>query len=256
MGRASRAACTVLAVGALLVGGHASAVTDEIQVYTGEIQEPGELALTLHANYVASGRAAAPFPGGIVPDGALNGVAELALGVAPWAELGLYLPVVTVTGDGEVIFDGAKLRALFVTPRAEERRACLGVNLELSYNAPRWDPTTITGELRFILAARLGRFELALNPILDTAFDGVGAMELAPAERVAYRASSRWAVGLEHYAVLGALERLEPLSQQAHYLFAVLDHDGKPARVELGVGFGLTAASDGVVLKLIVTPER
>ncbi len=254
-GPSSRGACRALALGALLIAGRAPAQTDELQVYTGEIVERGEVAVTLHANYVPSGRTAPRFPGGIVPEGAVNGVAELAVGVAPWAELGLYLPVFTVTRDGEWLLDGAKLRALFVTPRAEERRMFLGVNLELGANADHWDPSRLTGEARFILGGRVGPLELVLNPILDTAFDGLGAISLAPAARVAWRLSERWTVGVEHYAALGALDHLEPASGQGHTLFAVLDRDGAPVSVELGVGVGLTAASDDVTLKLIVSPE-
>jgi hypothetical protein len=254
--RSTRAALGAIALGALLVAARASAQTDEIQVYTGEIAEPGELGLALHANYVASGKTRPRFTGGVVPDRAVNGVLELALGVAPWTELGLYLPVFTLTRDGEVLFDGAKLRALFVTPRAEERRLSFGVNLELSSNASHWDPSRFTSEARFILAGRLGPLEVMLNPILETAFDGLGAITLAPATRVGYRVSERWTVAVEHYADLGPLRGLDPASPgNEHALFAVVDHDSALADVELGVGFGLTSASDAITLKLILIPE-
>ena len=254
-GDRSRGARGALVAALLLAGSRASAQEDEIQVYTGEIASPGAVDLTLHANYAVSGRTTSRFPGGIVPDGALNGALELGVGVTPWLELGLYLPVYTVTRDGEILFDGTKLRALFVTPHAESRRAYAGVNLELSFNAAHWDPSRVTGEVRFILGGRVGTVELTLNPILDTAFDGFGAISLTPAERLAWHASRRWTIAVEHYGSLGALDQLEPVSRQGHALFAVLDHDGSPAAVEVGVGFGLTDATDGLLLKLIVTPE-
>ena len=43
------------------------AQTDEIQVYTGEVETPGKANLTIHANYTPSGRTVAEFPGGVVP---------------------------------------------------------------------------------------------------------------------------------------------------------------------------------------------
>ncbi len=254
-GRSGRAVRRALAIGALLAAGGAAAQTDEIQVYTGEIEEPGAVGLTLHLNATPSGRRTPRFPGGVVPDGAVNGVPELAVGVAPWAELGLYLPLFTVTRDGDWLLDGAKLRALFVIPDAGRRRVYGGVNVELSWNARRWDPSRVTGEARYIAGGRLGPVELTVNPILDTAFDGVGAISLAPAERLAWHLSDRWAVAVEHYASLGALDRIARASQQEHALFAVVDRDGAPASVELGVGFGLTGASDALVLKLIVSPD-
>jgi hypothetical protein len=56
----------------------ASAQTDEIQVYNAEIAAPGIFNLAWHNNYAPSGRAVADFPGGIVPNHALNGVTEWA----------------------------------------------------------------------------------------------------------------------------------------------------------------------------------
>jgi hypothetical protein len=60
-------------------------------------------------------------PGGVVPNHALNGVPEWAYGVAPWFEAGLYLPLYTITGSGAVLFNGFKLRTLFVEPNAAEQ---------------------------------------------------------------------------------------------------------------------------------------
>src|SRR6266481_8060401 len=78
----------------------ADAQTDEIQVYTGEINKPREFSITLHANYTAIGPTRPAFIGGIVPNHSLNGVPEYALGITPWLELGAYLPLYTVTGEG------------------------------------------------------------------------------------------------------------------------------------------------------------
>jgi len=95
--------------------------TDEIQVYDAEITAPGKWSLTWHNNFTPSGRTEPAFPGGIVPDQALNGVPEWAYGVTPWFEAGLYLPIYSLTRDGELLFDGTKLRALFVVPDAHDR---------------------------------------------------------------------------------------------------------------------------------------
>lgn len=57
------------------------AQTDEIQVYTGEVQTPGKFNLTVHANYTPDGRTVVGFPGGVVPQRSLNGAFEWAYGV-------------------------------------------------------------------------------------------------------------------------------------------------------------------------------
>src|ERR1700730_3733464 len=101
----------ILAIG---LAGAAYGQTDEIQVYDAAIAPTGTFNLTLHNNYTPSGRLVPDFAGGVVPDRTLNGVAEWAYGVAPWFEQGLYLPLYSVTRDGGVLYNGFKVRELFV----------------------------------------------------------------------------------------------------------------------------------------------
>ena len=230
----------------------ASAQTDEIQVYDAEITAPGRFNLTWHNNFTPSGNEAPPFPGGIVPDHALNGVPEWAYGVTRWFEAGLYLPVYTLTRDGALLFDGTKLRALFVAPDAHARSFFYGVNFELSYNAPHWEPSRFSGEIRPILGWHLGRYDLILNPILDTDFNGLSQLELAPAVRAAYNLNGKIALALEEYADLGPLQHLKSGSNQVHTLFAVFDFGSSSNGLEVGIGKGLTHASDSTVLKLML----
>lgn len=233
--------------------GPARAQTDEIQVYTGEINKPGEFSITLHNNYAAIGRKQRDFPGAVVPDGALNGVPEFGLGVTEWLELGAYLPLYTVTRDGRVQLDGAKLRALFAVPNAEERSFFYAVNFELGYNARHWATTRWAAEIRPIVGWRFGALDLILNPIVDFPFSGIGALTFAPAERVAWNLSKVWAVAVEHYQDYGRFARFESASGQDQTLFAVVDYASDPLAVQFGVGHGFTAASDPLILKLVVT---
>lgn len=125
----SRAGCSRGSVRALLLAvvllfaacSPALAQTDEIQVYDATIAPTGVFNLTWHNNYTPGGQTQPGFPGGIVPEHALNGVPEWAYGVTPWMEAGLYLPLYSVTGDGAVRVNGFKLRALFVRPDAAEQ---------------------------------------------------------------------------------------------------------------------------------------
>jgi hypothetical protein len=52
----------------LLLPCAARAQIDEIQVYTGEINKPGEFSMTLHNNYTINGPKRPVFIGGIVSD--------------------------------------------------------------------------------------------------------------------------------------------------------------------------------------------
>ena len=231
------------------------AQTDEIQVYDAEITAPGHFNLTWHNNFTPSGRTEPAFAGGIVPDHALNGVPEWAYGVTPWFEAGLYLPIYTLTRDGELLFDGAKLRALFVVPDAHDRTFFYGVNFELSNNQPHWDPSRFAGEIRGIVGVHLGRFDLIVNPIVDTDFNGLGNLEFVPAVRAAWNSGGKLAIALEEYADFGALKHFKSSDEQSHTLFAVIDYGSSSHGLEFGVGRGLTPASDNWVLKLMVMQD-
>jgi hypothetical protein len=239
----------------LLPAPAADAQIDEIQVYDAEINNPGVFSLQLHNNYTPIGRKQPGFEGGIAPNHTLNGVPEWALGVTEWLELGAYAPVYSRTGDGRFLVDGAKLRAEFVVPHAAERSFFYGVNLELGFNARYWEPTRTSGEIRPIIGGRLGPVDLIVNPILDTSFQGLGSLTFAPASRVAYNFSGNWAAALENYADYGRLSHFEPLGRQQQLLFAVVDYKSDPLSIEFGIGHGFTAASDPLVLKLILSRD-
>ena len=256
--RLSARAAAVLALVAIAPPLALRAQTDEIQVYDGSLAAPGTFNLTLHDNYTPSGIATPAFPGAVVADKSFNGVPEWAYGVTPWLEAGLYLPLYSIgTQDGatRAMLNGFKLRLLFAVPHAEERTFFYGVNFEFSYNARHWDPTRSTSEIRPIIGWHLHPVDIILNPILDNSYDGLGNLDFAPAERVAYNVSPAWAVAVEEYADFGPLQGFYGASRQVHQVFAVLDHTSKGLDVEAGAGFGLTSASDGLTLKLILSRD-
>jgi hypothetical protein len=230
----------------------ARAQTDEIQVYDAEITAPGKFNLTWHNNFTPSGRTQPAFPGGIIPNHALNGVPEWAYGVTDWFEAGAYVPLYSRTSDGALLFDGVKLRALFVVPDAHDRTVFYGVNFELSYNTPHWETSRFSGEIRPIIGVHWGRFDLIANPILDTDFNGLGKLDFAPAARAAYNINNKFAVAIEHYADFGPIQHFYRASAQTQTVFAVLDYGNSSNGVEFGIGHGLTSASDSCVLKLML----
>lgn len=232
------------------------AQTDEIQVYDASIAPPGVFNLTVHNNFTPDGLTTPAFPGGVIPNNSFNGVPEWAYGVTDWFEAGLYLPLYSVSTNHGATFDGLKIRLLFVSPHADDRKFFYGMNFEFSYNASYWDQYRFTSEIRPIIGWHLHPVDIILNPILDNSWTGgFQNLDFAPATRVAYNFSSNWAIAAEEYANLGPLRDIYSLSQQSHQLFAVFDHKSKALDVEAGVGFGLTSASDKVTLKLILSRD-
>lgn len=245
-------------VGVLWWLGYASSVfaqTDEIQVYDAAIAPTGAFNLTLHNNFTPSGNTTPAFAGGIVPDHSLNGVAEWAYGIAPWFEGGLYFPLYSITRDGSVLYNGFKLRTLFVSPDAALREFFYGVNFEFSFNTAHWDQRAHTSEIRGIVGAHVGIFDFIFNPIVDNSWNGFSRLEVVPETRVAAALSERFKVALEEYDDFGPISHFLPASKQSHQLFAVVDINTKALGIEGGVGAGLTSASDHWVLKLILSRD-
>jgi hypothetical protein len=131
-----------------------------------------------------------------------------------------------------------------------------GVNFEFSYNARHWEERRVTSEIRPIVGWHLHPVDIIINPIVDTAHvDGFKNLEFVPASRVAYNLNNDWAVGLEAYDDYGQLRNILPFNQQAHTLFWVVDGARKGLDVQAGIGFGLTSASDKIILKLILSHD-
>ena len=245
-----------LAFAVFSAGATAFAQTDEIQVYDAAIADKGKLNLMLHNNFTPSGLKEPAFPAAIVSNHAYVGVAEWAYGVTDWFEQGLYLPLYSYSQNDGLTYNGLKLRWLFVKPHADERRFFYGVNFEFSVNQKQWDPRHYTSEVRPIIGWHLKPIDIIVNPILDTAYTGgLKSLDFAPAVRVAYNLSPKWAAAVEEYADYGPLRNLYAAGEQSHQLWAVVDHPSKFLNIEAGIGFGLNSASDRVTLKLMLSRD-
>lgn len=232
------------------------AQADEIQVYDGSIAASGKFNLTVHNNHILNGLKTPAFPGGLIPDRSLNGVTEWAYGVTGWFEAGLYLPLYSISRDRGATINGGKIRLLFTAPDADRRTFFYGVNFEFSYNSRHWDPRTFTSEIRPIIGLHLHSVDVIVNPILDNSYlGGFKNFEFAPAMRVAYNLSPKSALAVEEYADIGPLRDFYAAGQQSHQVYGVFNHSTKWMDIEVGVGFGLTAASDKVTLKLMLSRD-
>ena len=250
--RAAQSLWFVLLILFALVPSPVRAQTDEIQVYTGEVAPVGVFNLTWHNNYTPSGQKTPAFPGGLVPNHTYNGVTEWAYGVTDWFEQGLYLPLYSYSSNKGVTFNGWKLRELFAEPNAADKVFVYAINFEFSFNESHWDPRRYTSEIRPIIGWHLGNWDIFINPILDNSYEGFKNLDFAPAERIAYNFSKTWAVAAEMYSDFGVIHRFSTWRDTSQQLFAVVDYQGEPFDVEAGIGFGLTPASDNLVIKLML----
>jgi hypothetical protein len=226
-------------------------VHDEIQVYNAEIAEVGQWTYQQHLNFAAIGQTQPEFPGGFTSSRSLQSTPEFAYGISDWWEIGFYLPF-AVTGSGQLLSDGAKIRSLFVVPGAAKRNFFYGVNFELGYEMPRFSSTPWGLEIRPIVGVRNAEWEFIVNPIVDVSFGSAGETDFAPALRLARNLGNDRYIGLEYYADFGKIGNFLPLQQQSQQLFAVIDFKVSKVDVELGAGYGFTTGSDRFVLKAIL----
>lgn len=223
---------------------------DEIQIYNAQIAAVGQWTIQQHFNYTFDGRKQPEFPGGLVPNHALNGTPELAYGVTDWWEIGFYAPF-AVSG-GAFLSNGAKIRNLFVVPHAGERRFFYGVNFEVSYQTPAFSQTRYALEIRPIVGVRNSDWEFIVNPIVDIGLGALGEADFLPAARLARNLGEDRFLGVEYYTDLGRIGDFLPLEQQRQQIFGVTDFKLGAFDIELGLGYGLTSGSDRLVAKAII----
>ena len=226
---------------------------DEIQVYNAEIADLGQWTVQHHFNYAFSGLDYPPFPGGLVPNHALNATPEFAYGLTKWLELGLYIPW-AVNEQGQFLSNAFKLRTLFVVPDAAKRDFFYGLNFEYDYTTPPFSQTRFAMEIRPIIGWRNPNWEFIINPIFDVGFGRLGDVDFAPAARLARTFSDDLAFGLEYYADFnGAPGSFASFNQQQHNLYAVTDFKVGVIDVDFGLGYGLTPGSNWFMAKTILT---
>jgi len=244
---------------ALLASPAAALDRFEVQVYEGELNEPGQLGLEAHANFTARGERRPAFPGETPPHHAFRLTLEPALGVLPWLELGAYLQTQAAPGRGYRLV-GGKLRAKLIAPHGDTG-PFYGVNVEVGRVSKAVEEQGWANEVRPIVGWCDGTWTVALNPIFGSALSGPDKLrvDLEPAAKASWNTGRGFSVGVEWYGELGFVDALLPFSRQPHYLLAVVDLAAAPGRepgpweLNLAAGGGVTSAADQQLLvKLIV----
>lgn len=225
----------------------------EIQVYDGTANAAGEAALELHLNYVVRGLQSSVRPE-LPPDHQAHVTLEPSYGVTSSWELGGYLQG-SLRPDGTFDYAGAKLRSKFVTPPAWHDHLRLGINVELSLLPATYDRSRWGAEVRPIAAWEDDRWIFAVNPNLGMSLaapDGQEGPSFEPGAMAKLKLAGI-ALGVEYFASLGPVRSFLPIAQQEHYVFETIDVlSWRGMELNVGLGEGLTAASNSIVLKTII----
>lgn len=227
---------------------------DEIQVYTGDINAPGQFGLELHLNTTPSGIGEPSYPNEVTTPHGWRATAEFSYGLTPSVELGLYVPT-TLTRENTYYVTGPKLRVKWMPVRpVDDVGQFAGINVELAHVAGRFEQSQNAVELRPIYGYQNAQWLWAVNPVLDWNLSGPGSSgvpEAAPSFKIARTVMTGIRAGVEYYAGLGPINHIAPLHEQQHTVFLAFDVDLKPFVFNFGIGRGLTRATDRWTLKWI-----
>ena len=236
----------------------AFAISDEIQVYTDDINKPGEFGLELHMNTTPVGISTAPYPGGSVSRHGFRLTPEFSYGLNEDFEAGLYLPTVRES-DGSLSASGAKLRLKWLPVQARRgQRRLVSVastsNSRASTSATRKCRSPAKCASSAAIARKTG-WSASTRSSASTSHPAIATA--APTSRSRLKARARRAArasrsALEYYSAIGTLAHPLPSNLQENTLYLVIDFDRKPWALNFGVGRGLNGATDNWTVKAIV----
>jgi len=233
-----------------------AALPDEIQVYTDDINAPGEFGVELHVNTTPRGRRVPEFPDEVTPHHGLRVTPEFSWGLTRTLEAGFYLPYARDAG-GRVLFGGpkARLKWLPLRPKEDEAGWFAGLNGEYSWLSRNFEPETRRFELRPIIGWKNSDWLLAANPVLSWPLNGPergGRPGFNPSAKVARTVAPGIALGFEYYTELGRLGRPAPRAERPQTLFFAVETERTPIPLHFGIGRGLNDAADKWTVKAIL----
>ena len=225
----------------------------EIQIYPTETTPERVLQLELHSNSVttATGKLAHdqlnPYQ--------VHETLEATYGLTPHIEIGQYFATAKLS-NGNYEYAGSRTKMHFGVAESDSWPLQIGGNIELDYMRRAAEDNPLTLELRPIVEKRIGGMLLIANLAFEKPFRGPGThkgMTFAPSGEISYDLFPWVSPAFEYYGDMGAVEHLPAADLQQHFLVPALNlHLMPKLELNLGVGFGLTRASNGVFLKSIV----
>jgi hypothetical protein len=213
-----------------------AAAPEEIKVFTDELAGYGESTLEVHVNKASRG---AP----------LQLMPEYSYGIRRDWELSLQLPLAFQDG---VRGNGYRAELQYIAPHDDAAGSYWGVNFELAHISRAGEQRFWNLEFIPIAGWRGDRWHLVANPGLNLAVTGPDRkLHFDPSAKAAYRTDGRNYFGIEYYLEAGPLAHWLPGGQRSQVLYLAWDGKVGKSDINVGIGRGLTDASDPWVLKMI-----
>ncbi|HZP45509.1 MAG TPA: hypothetical protein VFB15_07655 [Candidatus Binataceae bacterium] len=223
----------------------------EIQIYTVDTVLLDHLELELHSNSVTT--ATGQLAHENLPVYQIHETLEATYGITPHIEVGQYFATGKL-GDGSYEYAGSRSKVHFGLPFSDDWPIRLGGNVELDYMRYQAEDNPLTLELRPILETDYRGLSLVANLAFEKPFEGPNHdMQFAPSGMITYQLLRWLDPGVEYYGDMSQITHLPAVEAQQHFIVPALNFDLLPRlELNLGVGFGLTRASNGTFIKSIV----
>jgi hypothetical protein len=226
----------------------------EIQIYSVDTTPRRHLTLELHSNTTTT--ATGELAHETMDPYQIHETLEATYGVFDHLEVGQYLCTAKLD-NGNYEYAGSRTKIHFGVGDPDRWLMAFGGNIELDYMRRAAEENPLTLELRPILESRVHHFDLVANLAFEKPFSGPGThlgVQFAPSGEVVYDHLWWWlSPAVEYYGDMGAIQQLPALQSQQHFIVPAVNLDLDPRlEINLGAGFGLTRASNGVFLKSIL----
>jgi hypothetical protein len=226
----------------------------EIQVYGADTVSPGNTMVELHSNFTALGQRS-EIDGVYPTHHQLHETLEITQGINDWFEVGFYVFTSIQSGHG-VEWVGDHIRPRVRVPTSWRWPVGVSLSTEIGYQRPVYSLDTWTWELRPIVDKTINRWYFAVNPALERTWHGPGVRKgvgFAPAAKVSFDFTKQISGGIEYYADYGRLGQFDSFHDQQQQFFLATDLNVSPKwEINIGVGLGVTAATDHLIIKGIV----
>jgi hypothetical protein len=230
----------------------------ELEVYPATTEGQGLHEIESHTTYVADGRD--PSDEELSGEeyrrqGLFRESIEYNYGVTDKIDAAAYLDVAWPSAEGlEYAGSRFRLRGAFF----DQGRFPVDLGWYFEVELPQKDPTTLELEFRPIVSRDFGDFTVDLDPIfeLPTVTEERRTFEFNYGARILYRLSPNLQPAIEFFGDIGQIRQPDAWRDQEHYISPVLfGRLAQRLKVLMGLAFGLTRASDPVILRLGVEYE-
>ena len=250
-----KVAAMLLALAIVAAAGNAFAIDFyEIQIYPTETDPQYHLDLELHSNSTTT--AVGHEAKSQIDPYQIHETLEATYGLLPHLEVGQYFCTAKLD-NGHYEYAGSRTKMHFGIPQTMDWPVSFGGNIELDYMRRAAEDQPLTLEMRPIAETHFRKWTLIVNLPFNKPFSGPGTHKgvvISPQGEVEYDELFRWlSPAVEYYGDMGAISSLPGVQHQQHFIVPALNFDLLPQlELNLGVGIGLTRASNGTFVKTII----